>query len=212
MRYAQAAQQINYPTDAAYQAAYLEFLSGRGEIPVPIIANMEGAAIVSRPAFVAEVAMAAGGIGTRSSPKRCRSKIYDLISRSCKTYLHRSTSASIPNLRAGLGDIDDTLFAYYCYLLIADRNREIYWTNKEGTSDIPHYWYREFDLDLGASQGNISFGEAIWSREFENATVIVNPGVNQLNTPGRIQSAFMMLRGIHYYLPLRSMGAQPCFW
>jgi hypothetical protein len=72
------------------------------------------------------------------------------------------------------GDIDDTLFAYYCYLLIADRDREIYWTNKEGTSDIPHYWYREFDLNLGDSQGNILFGEFIWSREFENAVVIVN--------------------------------------
>ena len=62
------------------------------------------------------------------------------------------------------------------YLLIADRNREVYWTNKEGSSDVPHYWYREFDLDLGASKGKIRFGESIWSREFENAVVIVNPG------------------------------------
>jgi hypothetical protein len=74
------------------------------------------------------------------------------------------------------GDIDDSLFAYYCYLLIADRDRQVYWTYKEGTSDIPHYWYNEFDLDLGASLGKIIFGESIWSREFENVTVIVNPG------------------------------------
>ena len=74
------------------------------------------------------------------------------------------------------GNIDKTLFAYYCYLLIADQKREVYWTCKEGSSDIPHYWYREFDLDLGQSQGNIRFGEKIWSREFDNAVVLVNAG------------------------------------
>ncbi len=78
---------------------------------------------------------------------------------------------------AGLaGDIDSTLFAYYAYLLIADRNRQVYWTYKEGTSDVPHYWFREFDLDLGPSQGNIQFGETIWSRAFANAVVLVNAG------------------------------------
>lgn len=60
--------------------------------------------------------------------------------------------------------------------MIADRSREVYWTHKEGTSDIPHYWYREFDLDLGAPEGKIRFGEFIWKREFEKAMVIVNPG------------------------------------
>lgn len=74
------------------------------------------------------------------------------------------------------GDADKTLFAYYCYLLIADRSREVYWTFKEGSSDVPHFWYREFDLDLGPSQGNIQFGEKIWSRAFDNAVVLVNPG------------------------------------
>jgi hypothetical protein len=72
--------------------------------------------------------------------------------------------------------VDDTLFAFYCYLLIADRNREIYWTHKEGTSDIPHYWYQEFDLDLGAPEGDVVFGDLVWSRAFSNAVVIVNPG------------------------------------
>ncbi|MBI4731130.1 MAG: hypothetical protein HY781_03190, partial [Chloroflexi bacterium] len=36
----------------------------------------------------------------------------------------------------------------------------------------------EFDLVLGASQGDIVFGDFIWSRDFENAVVIVNPGEN----------------------------------
>ncbi len=71
--------------------------------------------------------------------------------------------------------------AYYCYLLIADRNREVYWTFKEGSSDVPHYWYREFDLDLGSPEGDVQFGDSVWSRKFEKAVVIVNPG----NQPAR---------------------------
>ncbi len=177
VRYAEAAQQVNYPTDEAFQAVYLEFLRAvAAKIPVPIIVNTEGASIIRRPAFVAEVAMAAGGAENEIFPEEM--PIEDL-----RPYLE--TVQSLPptiHIRinskpAGwAGDIDDTLFAYYCYLLIADRNREVYWTHKEGTSDVPHYWYREFDLNLGASKGNIHFGEFIWSREFENAMVIVNAG------------------------------------
>lgn len=176
-RYTHSAQQANYPTDEAYQAAYLEFFEAvRQKISVPIIVNMEGGAIVRRPAFVAEVALAAGGAENEIFPEEM--PIEDL-----RPYLETVQSLP-PNIHirinskpAGFaGDIDETLFAYFCYLLIADRDREVYWTHKEGTSDIPHYWYREFDLDLGESKGNIHFGESIWSREFENAVVIVNPG------------------------------------
>ncbi len=177
VRYAHAAQQVNYPMDEAFQAAYLKFLRAvTAKIPVPIIVNMEGVSIIRRPSFVAEVAIAAGGVENEIFPEEM--PIEDL-----RPYLE--TVQSLPptiHIRinskpAGwAGDIDDTLFAYYCYLLIADRNREVYWTNKEGTSDIPHYWYREFDLDLGASKGNINFGKLIWSREFENVIVIVNAG------------------------------------
>jgi hypothetical protein len=176
-RYTQAAQQVNYPTDEAFQSAYLEFLRAvAAKIPVPIIVNMEGASIVRDPAFVAEVALAAGGAENEIFPEEM--PVEDL-----RPYLE--TVQSLPpdiHIRinskpAGYaGDIDDSLFAYYCYLLIADRDRQVYWTYKEGTSDIPHYWYNEFDLDLGASLGKIIFGESIWSREFENVTVIVNPG------------------------------------
>jgi hypothetical protein len=177
VRYADAAQQVNYPTDEAFQTAYLEFFRVvMAEIPVPVIVNMEGAAIVRRPALVAEVALAAGGAENEIFPEEM--PIEDL-----RPYLE--TVQSLPSnihIRinskpAGFaGDIDDTLFAYYCYLLIAGRDREVYWTYKEGTSDIPHYWYREFDLNLGSSLEDINFEQPVWSREFENAVVIVNPG------------------------------------
>jgi hypothetical protein len=177
VRYAKAAQQVNYPTDEAYQTAYIEFLkAAAAKIPVPIIVNMEGASIVRKPEFVAEVAIAAGGVENEIFPEEM--PIEDL-----RPYLETvqnlppTVHVRINSKPAGFaGDIDDTLFAYYCYLLIAGRDREVYWTYKEGTSDIPHYWYREFDLDLGAAKGNIHFGESIWSREFERAVVIVNAG------------------------------------
>jgi len=176
-RYAGAHKQVKYATDEAFQAAQIKFLEVvAAKIRLPIIVNMEGASIIRRPAFVGEVARAAGGAENEIFPEEM--PIEDM-----RPYLE--TVQNLPphvHIRinskpAGLaGDIDKTLFAYYSYLLIADRNREVYWTCKEGTSDVPHYWYREFDLDLGQSQGNIQFGEAVWSRAFENAVVLVNAG------------------------------------
>jgi hypothetical protein len=122
------------------------------------------------------VARAAGGVENEIFPE-------EMPAEDLKPYLETvqdlptNVHIRINSKPAGwAGNIDNTLFAYYCYLLIADRSREVYWTNKEGSSDIPHYWYHEFDLDLGASRGNIQFGKYIWSREFKNAIVIVNPG------------------------------------
>ena len=177
VRYARAAQQVNYSTDEAYQAAYLAFFKAvAARLPVPIIVNMEGVSIVRRPAFVAEVATAAGGAENEIFPE-------EMPSEDLRPYLETvqalppTTHIRINSKPAGFaGDSDDTLFAYFCYLLIAGRDREVYWTYKEGTSDIPHYWYREFDLDLGDSQGDIQFGASVWSREFERAVVIVNAG------------------------------------
>jgi len=81
--------------------------------------------------------------------------------------LPRNTNIRVNSEPAGwAGNVDKALFAYYCCLLIADRKREVYWTNNEGSSDVPRYWYREFALDLGESEGNIQFSEFIWSREF----------------------------------------------
>ena len=176
-RYAGANQQVKYSTDKAFQAAQIKFLEAVAvKIRLPIIVNMEGSSIIRRPAFVGEVARAAGGAENEIFPEEM--PIEDM-----RPYLETVQSLP-PRVRirinskpAGLaGNIDKTLFAYYSYLLIADRNREVYWTYKEGTSDVPHYWYREFDLDLGKSQGNIHFGDAVWSREFENAVVLVNAG------------------------------------
>ncbi len=202
-RYAHAAQQVNYPTDEAFQAAYLEFLRAvAAKIPVPIIVNMEGASIVRDPAFVAEVALAAGGAENEIFPEEM--PVEDL-----RPYLE--TVQNLPpdiHIRinskpAGYaGDIDDTLFAYYCYLLIADRDRQVYWTYKEGTSDIPHYWFNEFDLDLGASLGNIQFGDFIWSREFENATVIVNPGEDPAEYTWLAEINFYDVNGILLQSPI----------
>ncbi|MBI4660234.1 MAG: hypothetical protein HY735_15455 [Verrucomicrobia bacterium] len=176
-RYAKASRQVKYPTDEDFQAAWIEFFKAvRPKLPVPIIVNMEGGSIIRRPAFVEEVAKAAGGVENEIFPEEM--PVEDL-----RPYLETVQNLP-PNIHVRInskpagwaGDIDRTLFAYYCYLLIAGRNREVYWTNKEGSSDVPHYWYREFDLDLGAAKGNIQFGTTIWSREFENAVVIVNPG------------------------------------
>jgi hypothetical protein len=173
--YAGSARQANYPTDEAYQAAYLEFLERvASKLPVPLIVNMEGVSIIRRPDFVAEVALAAGGAENEIFPD-------EMPDETLRPYLE--TVQSLPpgvhiriNSKPGgyAGDIDDTLFAYYCYLLIAGRDREVYWTYKEGTSDIPHYWFHEFDLNLGDPLGDIDFSGAVWSREFENAVVIVN--------------------------------------
>lgn len=176
VRYARTAQQVNYASVADYQAAYLEFFkSVASRLPVPIIVNMEGAAIVSRPEFVAEVAQAAGGVENEIFPE-------EMPMEDLRPYLETvqalppTVHIRINSKPAGYaGGSDKTLFAYYCYLLIASRDREVYWTYKEGTSDVPHYWYREFDLDLGSPLGDIQFGEAVWSREFERALVIVNP-------------------------------------
>jgi hypothetical protein len=178
-RYAQAPQQVNFPTDEAFQAAYLEFFQAVAEkIPVPLVVNMEGASIVRDPGFVAEVALAAGGVENEIFPEEM--PVEDL-----RPYLETvenlpaDVHVRINSKPAGFaGDIDNTLFAYYCYLLLADPAREVYWTHKEGTSDIPHYWYREFDLELDEPQGKINFGESIWSREYANAVVVVNPGTD----------------------------------
>jgi hypothetical protein len=207
VRYAQAAQQVNYPTDEAYQAAYIDFLEEvSAEIPLPIIVNMEGGSIIRRPAFVAEVATSAGGVENEIFPEEM--PVEDL-----RPFLETvqdlppTIHIRINSKPAGwAGNIDRTLFAYYCYLLIADRGREVYWTNKEGTSDIPHYWYGEFDLDLGASKGDIQFGEAIWSREFENAVVIVNPGTEPAEYTWDSRTRFVDVEKKPLQSPIRLNG------
>jgi hypothetical protein len=78
--------------------------------------------------------------------------------------------------RSFAGNPDLTLFSYFTYLLVAGPEREIYWTCKEGDSEIPHFWYKEFDLDLGPPREEMQTKDGIWKRSFANATVVVNPG------------------------------------
>lgn len=176
-RYAGAKQQVKYSTDATFQAAQIQFLKNvSAKIRRPIIVNMEGSSIIRRPAFVREVAEIAGGAENEIFPEEM--PIEDM-----RPYLETVQNLA-PNIRIRInskpagtaGNIDKTLFAYFSYLLLADRNRNVFWTYKEGTSDVPHYWYREFDLDLGKPKGKIQFGDSVWSREFENAVVLVNAG------------------------------------
>ncbi len=85
-------------------------------------------------------------------------------------FLNSATAASFA------GNPDLTLFSYFTYLLVAGPEREIYWTCKEGDSEIPHFWYKEFDLDLGPPREERQTQGGVWKRAFANATVVVNPG------------------------------------
>jgi hypothetical protein len=85
-------------------------------------------------------------------------------------FLNSATAASFG------GNSDLTLFSYFTYLLAAGPEREIYWTCKEGDSEIPHFWYKEFDLDLGVPREEMQTAGSVWKRDFANATVVVNPG------------------------------------
>jgi hypothetical protein len=202
-RYAGANRQVLYSTDEAFQAAQLRFLGAVAQrIRLPIIANMEGASIIRRPAFVGEVARVAGGVENEIFPEEM--PVEDL-----RPFLETvqdlppGVRVRINSKPSGLaGNVDKTLFAYYVYLLIASRDRLVYWTYKEGTSDVPHYWYREFDLDMGRSMGNIRFDQPVWSREFENAVVVVNPGKTTATWSSGVTSPYCDVRGDPVPLPL----------
>ena len=77
---------------------------------------------------------------------------------------------------AGLeGNIERTLYAYFTYLLVARPERAVYWAFKEGESSVPHFWFKEFDLDLGLPHGEMQTVGSLWKREFANAALVVNP-------------------------------------
>ncbi len=50
-----------------------------------------------------------------------------------------------------------------------------YWTFKEGSSNLPHFWYKEFDIDIGKPLGEMTKIGSIWARDFTKVTVVVNP-------------------------------------
>ena len=64
------------------------------------------------------------------------------------------------------GNIERTLYAYFTYLLVATPERAVYWAFKEGNSSIPHFWFKEFDLDLGQPRGEMQTVGSLWTARF----------------------------------------------
>jgi hypothetical protein len=183
--YAKAALPDKYKTDQAFQAAQLDFVRGVAAIiRKPVTANLDGIAAQTYPDLMVLLATAGGGVEneiipfenstiSNSSllPPDSLANLLRAIQRvpRDKTVRINSKPGDMP------GDVDRTLYAYYTYLLVAGPDREVYWTFKEGDSSIPHYWFREFELDLGKPLGDADLNGDVWRREFEKATVMVNP-------------------------------------
>ena len=166
----------NYQTDAAYQNAWIEFFTNvRKKVPLPFVANLDGVSVTLTPDFFSRLAIAAGGIEMETYPEEYPiedfRRILEEIKKIPKNVRIHVNSKPSPGWA---GNVDKTLFAYYSFLLFADRDREAYWTYKEGVSDIPHYWFKEFDLNLGDSLGDAKEINNLFVRMFENAIVVVN--------------------------------------
>ena len=182
--------QTNYATDKAWQEAQLAFL--RYVVPrvkMPIVANVEPVVLNPtsegfNPEFFTEVQRIGGGAEAEvfvfhradRSGFLGREMVEVYLDRACQTpegkmmFLNSATAASFG------ANPDLTLLSYFTYLLVAGPERQIYWTCKEGDSEIPHFWYREFDLDLGPPGEEMQTIRGVWKRDFANATVVVNPG------------------------------------
>jgi hypothetical protein len=182
--------QTKYATDKAWQEAQLAFLRYVApHVKVPIVANVEPVVLNPtsegfNPEFFTHVQQIAGGAEAEVFVfhRACQSgflgkemvEVY--LDRASRTppgkmmFLNSATAASFG------GNPDLTLFSYFTYLLVASPEREVYWTCKEGDSEIPHFWYKEFDLDLGPAREEMQTVGGVWKRDFANARVVVNPG------------------------------------
>ena len=187
--------QVSYPTDQAWQEAQLAFLKQVApRVKAPLVPNVEPEVLNPtspgfHPEFFTEVQRIAGGaeaevfVYHRPDPSGFLGKemVEVYLERARATpkgkmmFLNSATAATFG------GNPDLTLFTYYTYLLVASPDREVYWTCKEGDSEIPHFWYREFDLDLGPPQEEMQAVSGVWKRDFAHATVVVNPGPNPAN-------------------------------
>lgn len=186
-----------YQTDEEFRAAQLEFIKTVvSKANTAIIVNTEPAIIETDPDFYKKVKEIAKGIETEvfvmhSADKygythKEQIKAYlELLKENPKGKIHLlNTPTGLPNYEGLKGNTDLTLYAYYTYLLVAAPEREIYWTFKEGDSDIPHFWFKEFDLNIGAPLEEFSESNELWKRDFQNARVLVNP------TPDRHEYIF----------------------
>jgi hypothetical protein len=181
--------QVKYTTDRAWQEAQLVFLRYVApRVTVPLVPNVEPVVLNPtsagfRPEFFTEVQRIAGGAEAEvfvfhrpdAGGFLGREMVEVYLERARRTppgkmmFLNSATAAGFS------GNSDLTLFSYFTYLLVAGPEREIYWTCKEGDSEIPHFWYREFDLDLGPPREEMQSVGDLWKRDFANATVVVNP-------------------------------------
>ncbi|MBI4524220.1 MAG: hypothetical protein HY695_10465 [Deltaproteobacteria bacterium] len=184
--YAGTELQVNYGNDSEFQAAQLSFLQGVSSmVSVPIVPNVEGLSIVTTPSFFSQAVEVSGGAEAEVFVMEAASSAGYSPPENIKRYIEVALNAPKDKLillnspTAGIaGDVDWTLYAYFTYLLVAAPDRQVYWTFKEGISAIPHYWYREFDLDLGLPLEGVKVIGDLWNRAFENADVVVNPTVN----------------------------------
>ena len=190
--------QAKYTTDKAWQEAQLAFLKFVApRVKVPIVPNVEPVVLNPtsegfNPEFFTQVQQIAGGAEAEvfvfhrahRSGFLGKEMIEVYLDRARQTppgkmmFLNSATAASFG------GNSDLTLLSYFTYLLVASPEREIYWTCKEGDSEIPHLWYREFDLDLGPPQEEMQTIHGVWKRDFANAAVVVNP------SPGPAEYSF----------------------
>ncbi len=183
--YAGTEQQTTYKTDEAFQAAQLSFLKRLSElVKVPVVANLDGAVSLKYPSFFVAVGKVAGGVESEIYPFESSVEGDSSVLRPDSLKLLISAMNEIPpnkhikiNSKPGglEGNTSRTLYAYYMYLLLVDKNRDIYWTFKEGDSSIPHYWYKEFDLNLGNARGTADIRGMVWTRTFDGAVLVVNP-------------------------------------
>jgi len=182
--------QVNYPTDQAWQEAQLAFLRRVApRVKVPLVPNVEPVVLNPtsagfNPEFFTEVQRLGGGAEAEVFVFHQADRRGFLGEEMVEVYLERArqtppgkmmflNSATAASLA---GNSDLTLFSYFTYLLVASPEREVYWTCKEGDSEIPHFWYKEFDLDLGPPCEEMQTKAGVWKRAFANATVVVNPG------------------------------------
>jgi len=182
--------QVKYPTDQAWQEAQLAFLRRVApQVKVPLVPNVEPVVLNPtspgfQPEFFTEVQRIGGGAEAEVFVFHQADRRGFLGQEMVEVYLERARQTpkgkmmfvNSATAASFAGNADLTLFSYFTYLLVAGPEREIYWTCKEGDSEIPHFWYKEFDLDLGPPREEMQTQGGVWKRAFANATVVVNPG------------------------------------